>query len=191
MSWRADKTLVVLTVAVLSTLSWWFPLRMGPAPVEAPPAAETRHIPDFFLSEFDLTSMDPAGAPRYRLLAQGMTHYADDDTADVTAPRMTVFRAGSAPWLASAGRGWVAAGGETVKLMDDVVIERPADAAAQRLEIRSDELRVWPGAEYAETEHPVTLLSAMGVTRAVGMRADFKHDVVELHAQVRGEYAAR
>ncbi len=188
---RADKGLVVLTVAVLSTLSWWFPLRMGPAPVEAPPAVETRHIPDFFLSEFDLTSMDVAGAPRYRLQAQGMTHYSDDDTADITAPRMTVFRAGSAPWLASAGRGWVAAGGETVKLMDAVLIERPTRGTDQGLEIRSEELRVWPAAEFAETEHPVTLQNTLGVTRAVGMRADFKDDVVELQAQVRGEYAAR
>lgn len=187
---RADKGLVVVTVAVLSTLSWWFPFRMGPAPTETPAMAETRHIPDFFLTEFDLTSMDITGAPRYRLQAQTMTHYVDDDTADMTLPRMTLFRADAAPWQASAGQGWVASQGEMVRLREDVVIERPASAAAQRLEIRTDEMRVWPAKEYAETERPVALRSDLGVTRAVGMHADFKHDVVELRAEVRGEYAA-
>lgn len=190
MALRADKSLVVVTVAVLSTLSWWFPLRMGPTPVETPVVAEMRHIPDFFLTEFDLTSMDVAGAPRYRLQAQAMTHYADDDTADIALPRMTVFRGDAAPWQARAGQGWVAGEAEMVKLMKDVVIERSASAAAQGLEIRTEEIRVWPAKEYAETEQAVTLRSALGVTRAVGMHADFNHDVVELRAEVRGEYAA-
>ncbi|MEK7321454.1 MAG: LPS export ABC transporter periplasmic protein LptC [Pseudomonadota bacterium] len=190
MALRADKSLVLLPGAVLSTLSGWFPLRRGPGPAETPAVVEARHIPDFFLTEFDLTSMDIAGAPRYRLQAQAMTHYADDDTADIALPRMTVFRGNASPWQARAGQGWVAGEGEMVKLMEDVVIERPASAAAQGLEIRSDEMRVWPAREYAETERPVFLRSALGVTRAVGLHADFKHDVVELRAEVRGEYAA-
>src|SRR3569623_73485 len=85
---RADKGLVVLTVAALSTLSWWLPLRMGPTPAE--PVAvqrETRHIPDFFLNDFELTSMDRAGEPRYRLHAGAMTQYANDMTLiHISAP---------------------------------------------------------------------------------------------------------
>jgi len=187
---RADKGLVVLTVAALSTLSWWLPLRMGPTPAE--PVAvqrETRHIPDFFLNDFELTSMDRAGAPRYRLHAGAMTHYANDDTADVTAPQMTLFRGGAAPWLAHSARGWVAAGGEMVRLNGDVVITRPVTGGAPGLEVSTDELEVWPDREYAETARPVTLRDALGVTEAVGLHADFKQDRFELPAQVRGIYA--
>src|SRR3569623_1702144 len=107
---RADKGLVVLTVAA---------------------AREARHVPDFFLTEFELTSMDRGGAPRYRLHAGAMTHYADDDTADVIAPQMTLYRGGGAPWLAHSARGWVAAGGEMVRLNGDVVITRPVASGAQ------------------------------------------------------------
>lgn len=187
---RADKGLVVLTVAALSTLSWWLPLRMGPTPAE--PVAverEARHVPDFFLTEFELTSMDRGGAPRYRLHAGAMTHYADDDTADVTAPQMTLFRGGAAPWLAHSARGWVAAGGEMVRLNGDVVITRPVASGAQGLEVSTDELEVWPDREYAETARPVTLRDALGVTEAVGLHADFKQDRFELPARVRGVYA--
>ena len=125
MALRADKGLVVLTVAALSTLSWWLPLRMGPAPPETPAVIpETRHVPDFFLGEFELTSMDRAGVLRYRLVADGMTHYGDNETADVSAPRMTLFRPAGPPWQAQSAVGWVAADGEMVRLTGDVVITR-------------------------------------------------------------------
>ena len=187
---RADKGLVVLTVAALSTLSWWLPLRMGPTPAEPVAVArEARHVPDFFLTEFELTSMDRGGAPRYRLHAGAMTHYADDDTADVIAPQMTLFRGGGAPWLAHSARGWVAAGGEMVRLNGDVVITRPVASGAQGLVVSTDELEVWPDREYAETARPVTLRDALGVTEAVGLHADFKQDRFELPARVRGVYA--
>lgn len=191
MALRADKGLVVLIVAALSTLSWWLPLRMGPAPLETPAVvSEARHIPDFFLGEFELTAMDRDGAPRYRLLADSMTHYADNDTADVSAPRMTLFRPAGPPWQARSITGWVAAGGEMVRLTGDVVITRAAKAGGQGLEVRSEEMRVWPDKNYAETDLPVTLRDPLGVTQAVGMNADFKRDVMALQSDVRGVYAA-
>lgn len=189
MALRADKGLVVLMVAGLSTLSWWLPLRMGPAPTEPVAVApKARHIPDFFLTEFELTSMDRGGAPRYRLHALGMTHYVDNDTAELVVPHMTMFRDGAPPWEGRSATGWVAGGGEMVGLSGDVVIERPGAAAAPGIEIRTDEMEVWPEREYAETDRPVTLRDALGVTQAVGMRADFGRHVLELHAEVRGVY---
>lgn len=189
MTWRADKWLVVLVVAALSTLSWWLPLRMGPAPPETPAVMpEARHVPDFFLREFELTSMDRAGEPRYRLVADGMTHYGDNDTADVSAPRMTLFRPAGPPWQGRSAAGWVATGGEMVRLTGEVVITRPGEVGAPGIELRSEEMRVWPEKEYAETELPVTLRDTLGVTQAVGLNADLKHDVLTLQSNVRGVY---
>ena len=191
MALRADKGLVVLTVAALSTLSWWLPLRMGPAPPETSAVMpEARHVPDFFLGEFELTSMDRAGVLRYRLVADGMTHYGDNDTADVSAPRMTLFRPSGPPWQARSAVGWVAADGEMVHLTGDVVITRAGKGGGPGLELRSEEMRMWPEKEYAETELPVTLRDALGVTQAVGLNADLKQDVVSLQSEVRGVYAA-
>lgn len=192
MALRADKGLIVLVVAGLSTLSWWLPLRMGPGPTEPVVVAPApRHVPDFFLTEFELTSMDRAGAPRYRLHAEGMTHYVDNDTAEVVEPRLTLFRGDAAPWRARSATGWVSGDGELVRLDGDVVIERAAQRERPGVEVLTDALQVWPGKEFAETERPVTLRSALGVTDAVGMRADFGQDVLALHADVRSVYAPR
>ena len=56
----ADKWLVVLAVVGLSTLSWWMPIEQGPVSklVTVP---EKRHIPEFYLTDFDLTTMNAAG----------------------------------------------------------------------------------------------------------------------------------
>lgn len=191
MAVRAEKSLVVLTVAALSTLSWWLPLRMGPAPTD--PVAvepEARHVPDFFLNDFELTSMDRGGLPRYHLQAQRMVHYGDTDTGDITAPHVTLFQRAAPSWHGRSAQGWIAAGGEFVILKDDVLIERPGKSkTAPPLQIRSDEMRVWPQREFAETERPVIIHDALGVTHAVGLGADFKQNVLELRTRVRGEYA--
>lgn len=190
MALRADKGLVVLTVAALSTLSWWLPLRMGPAPTE--PAAferEARHVPDFFLEDFELTSMDHAGQPRYRLQAERMVHYDDDDTGDLAAPHMILFQNALPSWKGRSTSGWIAAGAERVVLKEDVLIER-VSSPSRPLEIRSDHMQVWPQRELAETERPVIIRDRLGVTDAVGLQADLKQNVMELRSHVRGVYAA-
>src|SRR3569833_4637631 len=166
-------------------------LRMGPAPPETSAVMpEARHVPDFFLGEFELTCMDRAGVLRYRLVADGMTHYGDNDTADVSAPRMTLFRPSGPPWQARYAEGWVAAAGEMVHLTGDEVVARAGKGGGPGLELRREEMRKWPEKEYAETELPVTLRDALGVTQAVGLNADLKQVVVSLQSEVRGVYAA-
>lgn len=187
---RIDKWLVVLVVAGLASLSWWMPVEQGPVSklVTAP---EKRHIPDYYLGDFDLTTMNAAGRPRYYLQAQGMSHYADDDTAEMAQPRLTVYRHEAAPWVVRSREAQVAAAGESVLLQGDVKVERPAQDRRGRLEIDTASLRVVPAKEYAETDQPVVIVTDFGVTRAIGMQADLKQQQLQLLAQVRGEYAKR
>ena len=185
---RIDKWLVVLTVIALSTLSWWMPVEEGPVATLAS-GPEKRHIADFNLSDFDLTIMNAAGRPRYRMQGQAMIHYADDDSAEVTLPEMTLYRHGAVPWVASAGQAQVEPGGETVVLQDKVKLERLTTVGRDKLELQTPLLRVVPDKKYAETTAPVTIITDLGVTRAVGMQADLEREHLELLAQVRGDYA--
>jgi lipopolysaccharide export system protein LptC len=185
---RIDKWLVVLAVVGLSTLSWWMPIEQAPVTtlVTAP---EKRHIADFFLMDFDLTTMNAAGRPRYDLQADWMQHYSDDDTSQLTMPRLTVYRPAAPPWRVRADQAQVAAGGESVLLRDDVKVRRMAKDRRDALELTTSVLRVMPDKEYAETDQPVTVVTDLGVTRAIGMEADLKRRRLQLLAQVRGDYA--
>ena len=185
---RVDKWLVVIAVAGLSTLSWWIPIE--PVPVSKfMIAPEKRHIPDIYLANFDLTTMNAAGRPRYYLLAKLMQHYADDDTSELTLPSLTVYRPEAAPWRVRAGQAQVAAGGQSVLLQNDVRIRRLTTNKRDKLEIITSALRVEPANEYAETDKPVTIVTELGITRAIGMQADLKQQQLQLLAQVRGDYA--
>lgn len=185
---RVDKWLVVLIVAGLVSLSWWMPVEQGPVSrlVTAP---EKRHIFDYYLDDFDLTTMNAAGRPRYYLQAQGMSHYADDDISELAQPQLTVYRDKAAPWVIRSREARVAAGGESVLLQGDVKVERPTQDRRGRLEIDTSALRVVPAKEYAETDQPVLIVTDFGETRAIGMQADLKQQQLQLLAQVRGDYA--
>jgi len=187
---RIDKWLVVLAVVGLSTVSWWMPVGQGPVSklVTAP---EKRHIPDFYLGDFDLTTMNAAGRPRYYLQAAGMQHYADDDTSQLSMPSLTIYRLGAPPWRVRSERAQVAAGGESVLLRDDVRIRRLAAERRDAMEISTSWLRVVPAKQYADTDQPVVIETDLGVTRAVGMYADLKHRQLHLLDQVRGDYVLR
>ena len=185
---RVDKWLVVLTVVGLSTLSWWMPIEQAPVSklVTAP---EKRHVPDFYLSDFDLTTMNAAGRPRYYLQAKGLQHYADDDTSQLQMPRLTVYRPAAPAWLLSSDQALVATGGQSVLLQDDVKVQRLAANKRDTLELTTSVLRVVPAKQYAETDRAVTVVTDLGITRAIGMQADLQQRRLQLLAQVRGDYA--
>ena len=185
---RIDKWLVILVVIALSTLSWWMPFETSPvSKLTAPP--EKRHIADYYVADFDLTSMNATGHPRYRLQGRDMNHYADDDTSHVIQPQLTMYRQDVAPWFVRAEQAQVTTGGESVLLQDQVKVERLTDIPRDKLEIQTSLLTVLPAKEYAETDQPVTIVTDFGVTHAVGMKADLKQERLQLLAQVRGEYA--
>lgn len=185
---RVDKWLVVLAVVGLSTLSWWMPIEPGSV-TKLVTAPEKRHIPDFYLADFDLTTMNAAGRPRYYLQAAGMQHYADDDTSQLTMPTLTVYRPAAPPWRVRSDLAQVAAGGQAVLLQDDVRVQRVTTLRRDAMEISTSVLRVVPAEEYAESDQPVTIVSDLGVTRAIGMHADLKRQQLQLLDQVRSDYA--
>ena len=187
MPYRLDKWLVVVAVIALSTLSWWLPLEQRPTPVLTR-ATHVNHVTDYCLYDFQLTAMNAEGRPRYHLEAASLRHYADDDTSQLTAPRLKVFRRGAAPWWVQSQQAAVAPAGVSVLLEDKVEARRLTTVPGDKLELYTSVLKVIPDRQYAETAAPVTLVSAQGVTRGVGLEADFKGQQYRLLDQVRGDY---
>ena len=189
-NWRWG--LPVLVLAALAAFSVWLQqMAEQAAPVLA---SGERHDPDFYLKDFTLTTMDKSGAPRNRLEAPYMVHYADDDTSEVDRPRMQVFRKDAPPWYIDAGKGVVLSEGKTVFLRDGVIIRLIHQAGPQQghdATLRTPDLTIKPDDEYAETASPVNFMDSAGnVINAVGMRAHFKDERLELLSQVRGKYVS-
>ena len=68
-------------------------------------------------------------------------------------------------------------------------MQRLATDRRDTLELTTSELRVVPAKQYAETDQAVTVVTDLGITRAIGMQADLQQRRLQLLAQVRGDYA--
>ena len=177
----------MLALAALAALSGW--LQQTEEQAAPARASGERHDPDFYLKDFTLTTMDKSGAPRNRLESPYMVHYTDDDISEVTTPRMQVFRKDAPPWQIDAGSGVILSEGKTVLLRDGVVIRQNNPQSGQHTTLRTPDLTVTPDSETAQTVSPVNFTDSVGnVVDAVGMRANFKDERLELLSQVRGKY---
>lgn len=185
----AKRLLLLLLIVLLSGLSGWLLDNLTEQDKEK--QARPRHDPDFFMENFTVTAMNTTGTPRYKLSADKMKHYPDDDTSELSRPHIIVFRAQTPPWIIDANRGWISANGELVLLIGNVKVNRKASAETRAMSLTTEELRLRPNDDYAETDKAVTIVSGKDVTRAIGMRAYLKEGRLQLLSSARGKYDAK
>jgi len=180
------RLLLVLGLILVSGLVGW--LMEGVGPRRPPSEEELRHDPDYYMEKFTVTAMNSAGQPRYRLDGDHMQHYPDDDTTELTKPHIEIYAEAAPPWYIDAERGWVSADGELVLLLGGVLARQEDTAAKRTTTLTSDELRIRPNDEYAETDKPVTLKSGPNIVEAIGMRAYIREGRLQLLSNARGKY---
>ncbi|MDJ0738289.1 MAG: LPS export ABC transporter periplasmic protein LptC [Gammaproteobacteria bacterium] len=173
-----------------AALSWW--LRdVPPPPPPASPAMErqgAREI-DYYITGLDVTRMTQAGIPAHRLRAARAQHFTDDDTTQLTAPRLTVYQGQAPPWEVDAEGALVSADGDLILLSGAVLIERAGDADNRPMRIVTRELRVQPRQDYAETDEKVRVESDTDWLDASGMQAWLRPPSrLKFLSRVRGYY---
>jgi lipopolysaccharide export system protein LptC len=94
-----------------------------------PHASSRRHDPDYLVSNFTTTTFDSQGHAVTVLSAAEMEHYPDDDTTELTAPRVIQAKADQPRFTVRADRGKISREGDEIFLYDNVVLVREADAA--------------------------------------------------------------
>ncbi len=146
------------------------------------------HEPDYFMENFVRTQMDTDGQVKHRLRARLMLHYPDDDSTELVQPLLEVYNADQPPWHVKSERGWVSANHDLVLLQGEVQIWRETAAGEREFEVLTRDVRVLPGDNYAETAQPAVIRAPHTEYHAVGMRAWFNEDRMELLKQVRGRH---
>ena len=177
---------IALLLVAVAVLSWWLQRSTEPGSQQA--FEQTVHEPDYYMDEFELTSLNLSGQPAHKLYADNMKHYAHDDSATLEQPHLVVFRGDDGFWDIRAESGRVLNGGESVLLKGEVIILRITPSGSEALQLYTSDLTVRPHAKYAETAAPVRIKDGRGVTTATGMRADLNQRRVELLSKVRGSY---
>lgn len=177
---------VALFFAALGALTFWVWQQLDDDDGGAQPARA--HEPDYYIEDMVRNTLDETGALKNVLYADLVTHYPDDDSTELSRPRLEIYNGRSEPWYVIAETGWVSSGSEVVLLHGEVEIWRQNDAGLREFEVLTTELRVLPKEQYAETDDPATITSETTVTKTIGMRANFAHDRLELLKQVKSRH---
>ena len=118
----------VLLLGALAALTYWLD-----AQVQAPPArrdGSTRHDPDLFLQDFKAITFDAQGNPRETLSAARAEHFPDDESAELTKPKLSLADAGRPTITITADRGRIDGDRNQGDFAGDVRVVRDADPAA-------------------------------------------------------------
>lgn len=185
MSERLTAWVPVLLLGSLAALTFWLDRAVRPAPQERPLA---RGGPDYVVDGLSAVRMDSSGVTAYTLSARRMTHYPDDDTTVLEAPKFVSLGPNKPPVTITAKEALVSPDGEHVYFQDDVVVTRAAQGRATELAMRTNFLHVMPEKRLARTDRPVTITDAATVVHAVGLEFDSETRIVKLLSNVRGTY---
>ena len=175
-----------LFFVALGALTFWIWQQLDED--QTPVAKAKDHEPDYYLEKMIRTSLDETGQVRNVLYADVVLHFPDDDSTELTKPRMEIYNGRSEPWYVIAESGWVSSGNEVVLLHGEVEIWRQGDAGVREFEVLTSELTILPEEKYAETDDPATITSPSTVTTSVGLRANFAHDRLELLDRVKSRH---
>jgi len=143
------------------------------------------HVPDLTMEEFEVTTMGDDGTPLRRLSAAYMAHFTDTGTKELTHPHLVVFREDSEPWHVASERGWVSADNDVLMLLGKVDIWRNSADGKREIHIETEDLRVLPEDEYAETALPARFSTPESLTTGTGMRAFLGESRVQLLSKVK------
>lgn len=139
-----------------------------------------------YASDFVLLSTDAQGAAVYRLEAPSARYFEDSDLWLIDEPRWQLYQDDEPPWFGRADTGQSWAGGEEAELIGDVVLMQEQANGTTRL--TSERFYLQPTLQYAETDHPVSLVSPTYEINAIGARAWLDEKRTELLNEARGKH---
>ena len=181
--------LTTLAVLAFAVFSFWLLQELEES--EIAPRRAAPHEPDYYVDNMVRRTLGIDGSLRNVLRATRVEHFPDDDSTELASPHLEIYNGPSEPWHVIADHGWISSGNDVVLLHGEVEIWRYGAGGEREYQVLTTELRVLPGEQYAETDNPTIIVTPATVTHAIGMRANFAHDRLELINRVRSRYESK
>jgi lipopolysaccharide export system protein LptC len=153
--------------------------------------ATRRHDPDYLVANFTTTTYNKDGAAESILSAAKMVHYPDDDSTELTAPRVVQSKPREPRLTVQAERGTLSRSGEEIFLYDNVELVREADGEKPEARMTTSFLHVVRDRSIARTDRDVLIVEAERSLEGRGMEYNFDSGLLLLHADVRGRFVPK
>lgn len=173
----------VVMIGLLAALTLWLSRAMNFEPARQD--GKLRHDPDYFVDKLNGKRFDGQGKLQYSLVADHMVHFADDESTELTNPRVLHLGRGT-PLRITALRADLSKDGKVVTLKDDVRLVREPTRDKPQMTLTTTRLTVLPDDEFATTEAPVTITHGNSVVHGTGFEYNNITAVAVLKANVRG-----
>jgi lipopolysaccharide export system protein LptC len=183
---RLSMLIAAVLLVVVTVTSYWYAREMRRPTLRTPPSPGT---PDFIVDRVVLTQFDDRGQARYKLFAEELSYFNENDDMDLTKPRLVSLLPDQPQVQASAANARVTNAGAQVLMQGDVLLQRAAAANQPALTIRTERMTAIPDEERFSADVPV--LIEQGDTRLAGatMEYDNLKRVLTVSGGMRGEMA--
>lgn len=166
---RLVQASAILLLAILAAGSAWYARVLRQPTVTA---VATPGLPDFTARQVVFTQFDANGQARFRLAAESMRHFVEDDRVELQAPRLVSLDPTRPQVQAQARSGRVDNLGERVHLDGEVRLSRAGDGRVPPLRLATEYLLALPDQDRYQTDRPVRIERGGSTIEARGMLLD-------------------
>jgi lipopolysaccharide export system protein LptC len=183
--------------------AWGFPLFAGFAAIASfwllldadndvyDETKEDFRAPDYSFEEMNRRTGSKLGGLKNVLDADLVEHFPKDDSMELVRPYLKIYNDSDEPWHIKSETGWVSSGNEVILLHGEVEIWKNGKNRERILQALTTELRILPNQEYAETDNTAIIIGPSSVTHALGFRANFSLNHLELIERVRTKHSKK
>lgn len=176
--------LVLIILLAIASGSIFNSLDISPVLTEKAP----RHVPDYFLQNFTATSINKQGAPDYKVTANSLNHFPDDDSMKLQQPVFTFYQNRVKTWIAQANEAVILQRQNIILLTGDVILKQVAPVQEEPLLLSAKQLTIEPDKKQASTVSTIKLVKGKNQIEANGMRADLITNRIEFLSDTRSHY---
>jgi lipopolysaccharide export system protein LptC len=162
------RLMPLILMSALTLMTFW--LVQKNTPPESSMLERVRlHEPDYIIKDGTLSALNEQGNTKYRILGNKVTHYDDDASIDIDAPRMRLFQPDKPPVTVKSDTGHLDGDLTILELIDNASIFRPAQAATAtepatlRMLASSSYYKVLINDDIVETDRPIRLEQGMSI----------------------------
>ena len=185
MSWLAyvrDRKLsaaivvVGLAAALSQLMLWWMAPEQPVNDFVGPPRS------GYTLTRFELSAYDTAGLPSFNIQAPQLVRREGDESLYINAPVFDLpsHQSGVPDWHGQSLYGWVDKGGDLLKLLGPVTMQRAAFADNAAAQLHTADVSIWPRQNRMETAAAAQMVQGALTMSGVGMRANLNDKHLEL-----------
>ncbi len=158
MNERSLPLLPIGVLALLVILTFWLSRFVQTSPARSD--AKLRHDPDLIVERFAARKLSVAGEVQYKLHAEQMVHFADDDSSKISSVLFTSVQPGRPPLTASAPLGDLYNRADTIVLSGNVVVVNEASDKLPSYTLKTPILTLETDKNLAYSDSGVTVDSA-------------------------------